>query len=318
MQKDHRLSVASVPTAVKKFPHLKTVFIVNPRSGRASHAVAAVRAFAAQHGAAVAFTERPRHASELAAAALRSGHELIVAVGGDGTLNEIATVVTATSATLGLIPCGSGNGLGRHLGIHGSCEHALEILRTGAPRLIDTGLADGHPFFTAAGLGFEAEIATRFNRLHRRGFARYLTTSAQALLGYSPENHTIEHGGQRTNLRPFTVAIANANQYGNNAYIAPEACVDDGLLDLTAVPPVTLLNAAPLLWRLFRQTLSRSAGVFRLRADHFAIERATPGPLHTDGEVHVAPARVEFIVRPRSLRIMAPRLHPTMISPHAS
>lgn len=309
--------MASGPIAVKNFPRLKTVFIVNPRSGRAARAVAAVHAFAKHHGAKVLFTERPRHASELAAAALRSGNELIVAVGGDGTLNEIAAVVTATPATLGLIPCGSGNGLGRHLGIHGSCNHALEILRTGAPRTIDTGLADGRPFFTVAGLGFEAEIATRFNRLHRRGFARYLTTSAQAFRRYSPEIHTIEHGGQRTILRSFTVAIANADQYGNNAYIAPGARVDDGLLDLTAIPPVTLVNAAPLLWRLFRQTLGRSESVFRQRAAHFAIERATPGPLHTDGEVHVAPARVEFTIRPRSLRIMAPRIHSTIVA-HAS
>lgn len=309
--------MASDPIAVKKFPLLKTVFIVNPRSGRAARAVGAVHAFAEHHGATVVFTERPRHASELAAAALQSGHELIVAVGGDGTLNEIASVITETPVTLGLIPCGSGNGLGRHLGIHGSCDHALEILRTGAPRIIDTGLADGHPFFTAAGLGFEAEIATRFNRLHRRGFARYLTTSAQAFHGYSPEIHTIEHGGQRTILSPFTVAITNADQYGNNAYIAPGAHVDDGLLDLTAIPPVTLMNAAPLLWRLFRQNLDRSDAVFRLRAAHFAIERARPGPLHTDGEVHVAPARVEFTIRPRSLRIMAPRSQPPIVA-HAS
>lgn len=310
--------MASTRSAVKKFPRLKTVFIVNPRSGSAAHAVAAVRAFASRHHAEVVFTERARHASELAAAALRNGSELIVAVGGDGTLNEIAGIVTATHATLGLIPCGSGNGLGRHLGIHGSAVRALEILHAGAPRLIDTGLADGHPFFTAAGLGFEAEIAARFNRLTRRGFARYLTTSAQAYFAYNPEPHVIEHQGGRTILRPFTLAISNSDQYGNNACIAPGARVDDGLLDLTAVPPVSVLNGAPLLWRLFRQTLDRSHSVFRLRADRFTIERAAPGPIHTDGEVHFAPARVEFSIRPRSLRIMAPCLPVQPVVSHAT
>ncbi len=275
-----------------------------------------MRAFAAHHGAEVLFTERPRHASELAIAALRTGRELLVAVGGDGTLNEVAAVVTGTPATLGLIPCGSGNGLGRHLGIHGSVTRALAVLHTGQPRLIDTGLADGRPFFTAAGLGFEAEIATQFNRLTRRGFARYLTTSTAAYFGYAPQAHTIEHNGHRTVLRPFTLAVANSDQYGNNAYIAPGARVDDGLLDLTAIPSVTLLNGAPLLWRLFRKSLLQNRAVFHLRAANFAVERAAPGPLHTDGEVHPAPARVEFSVRPLSLRIMAPPLRAPAIVSH--
>lgn len=298
--------MASASSPVKKFPGLKTVFIVNPRSGRALHAIDAVRAFAAHHGAEVLFTARPRHASELAGDALRTGRDLIVAVGGDGTLNEVAAVLTGTPATLGLIPCGSGNGLGRHLGIHGSVTHALGILHTGQPRLIDTGLADGRPFFTAAGLGFEAEIATRFNRLTRRGFTRYLTTSTAAYFGYTPQTHTIEHAGHRTVVRAFTLVVANSDQYGNGAFIAPGARVDDGLLNLTAIPPVTLRNGAPLLWRLFRNTLHRNPAVLHLRGGAFAVERPAPGPLHTDGEVHHAPARVEFSVSPRRLRIMAP------------
>ncbi|MEO6244018.1 MAG: diacylglycerol kinase family protein, partial [Opitutaceae bacterium] len=157
---------------------MKTRFIVNPRSGRARRVLPEVCAHAARRSAEVLLTERARHASDLARRALDDGCELVVAVGGDGTMNEIAAVVSGTTATLGLVPCGSGDGLGRHLRIHGSVARALEILDHGRPRLIDTGIADGHPFFTAAGLGFEAEIAHRFNRLERRGFLRYLTTGA--------------------------------------------------------------------------------------------------------------------------------------------
>src|SRR5690606_3225308 len=111
-------------------------------------------------------------------AALDDGCDLIVAVGGDGTMNEVATALVDTPATLGLVPCGSGDGLGRNLRIHGPVTRALEILHTGRPRAIDTGLAAGHAFFATAGLGFEAEIAQRFNQLDRRGFARYVSTSA--------------------------------------------------------------------------------------------------------------------------------------------
>lgn len=287
-------------------PPLKIRFIVNPRSGRASRALPAVREFAARHAAEVALTERPRHASVLAAQALAEGCDLVVAVGGDGTMNEIATVLTGSAATLGLVPCGSGDGLGRHLGIHGPIRRALTILTTGQPRRIDTGLADGKPFFTAAGLGFEAEIARRFNALTRRGFARYLTTSFAAWRQWQPQEFTITAPASRTVVRAFTLVVANANQYGNNARIAPAAAVDDGLINLCAVPPINAWNAAPMAVRLFSGNIARARGVTSLAADRFVVERASAGPLHTDGEIHEAGTRVEFAVRPGSLRVMAP------------
>lgn len=293
-------------------PRLNTRFIVNPRSGAARRALPAVRAFAALHGARVVPTERARHASELARQAVDEGCELVVAVGGDGTMNEIASQLLHSPVTLGLVPCGSGDGLGRHLGIHGSTAHALAILQHGRPALIDSGLADGHPFFTAAGIGFEAEIADRFNRLTKRGFARYLTTSALLLRQWEPSNCTITSHERdraaptRETLRAFTLAVANAAQYGNGALIAPRARLDDGLLDLTVVPPVRWSNALPFAARLFHGSLERAAGVRLLRGARFVVERATAGLLHTDGEVHAAGPRIEFVVQPASLRIMAP------------
>jgi diacylglycerol kinase (ATP) len=285
---------------------LQTRFIVNPRSGGAARAFGRVSAFASTRDAGVVLTTHPGHATELAACALADGCELIVAVGGDGTLNEVAASLVGTAATFGLIPCGSGNGLGRHLGIHGRVEHALEILRTGQPRLIDSGLADGHPFFTAAGLGFEAEVSARFNRLTERGFFHYLTTSASLWRRQVPVDCSIEHEGRRISARAFTLAVANSDQYGNHALIAPGARVDDGLLDLTVVPPVTFLQALPLLARLFTGSLGHARGVLRLQAARFVVERPAPGLIHTDGETHSAGLRVEFTVRPRSLRVLAP------------
>lgn len=288
-------------------PRVQTRFIVNPRSGAALKAVGAVRAFAAAHGATVVLTERPAHASELAAQALAEGCDLIVAVGGDGTMNEVARVLTGTPATLGLLPSGSGDGLGRHLGIHGSMARALDILRTGRPRLIDTGLADGHPFFTVAGLGFEAEISARFNRLARRGFFRYLTTSATALRSYSPETYRISQDGGAFTARAFTLAIANVDQYGNSARIAPAARVDDGRLDLTVVPPVHFFNGVSLLTRLFAGSLRAGRDVICLAGPRFTVERPAPGLIHTDGETHHAGTTIEFSVRPASLRVLCPQ-----------
>ena len=301
----HFHHVQPAPFVVKS-ALLKTRFIINPRSGRVARVLAGVRAFAAEHGAGLTFTLHPRHATELAAQALADGCELIVAVGGDGTLNEVAAVLTGTSATLGLVPCGSGNGLGRLLGIHGPAGRSLATLRTGRSRLIDTGLADGHPFFTAAGLGFEAEVSAKFNLLQRRGFLRYLSTSAALLWRHRPLSCVIGHDGRQETASIFTLAVANSDQYGNNARIAPGASVEDGLLDLMAVPPLTPFNALPLLWRLFAGTLDHAPGVHHFRGSRFVIERPAPGLIHTDGETHAAGVRVEFIVRPRSLRVLAP------------
>lgn len=281
---------------------------MNLRSGRAKAALEQVRAFAEPRAAAVVLTERARHAAELAQTALADGCELIVAVGGDGTMNEVAGTLLGPRGILGLVPCGSGDGLGRHLGIHGSIARALDILDTGTPRTIDTGVADGHPFFTVAGLGFEAEIAEKFNRLERRGFVRYLTTSASAWLEWQPADYIVTHAEGREEIRAFTIAVANGDQYGNNARIAPLARVDDGVLDLCAVPPVNVVNAGPLLSCLFTGILPRMPGVILRRGERFTIERAAAGPIHTDGEVHAAGRTVEFAVRPASLRIMAPKV----------
>ncbi|MEO6005381.1 MAG: diacylglycerol kinase family protein [Opitutus sp.] len=285
---------------------MKTRFIVNPRSGRALRALPQVKVYAAQHNAEVVLTTHARHATELAAAALMNGCELVVAVGGDGTMNEVATALIGTGGILGLIPCGSGDGLGRHLRIHGSVTHALRILRMGTPRLIDSGLADGHPFFTVAGLGFEAEIAQRFNQLKNRGFLRYLSTSARALRQWIPQRYTIVHGSDRTTLTAFTLAVANSDQYGNNAIIAPRARADDRQLDLCAIPPLSVFNALPLAARLFTGSIDRQPKVFLKRAAEFVVERDAAGPLHTDGENHVAGTSVVFSLVPASLRIMAP------------
>jgi YegS/Rv2252/BmrU family lipid kinase len=294
---------------------VRTRFIVNAFSSGARRALPEVQVFAESRLANVVLTERPGHATELAARALDDGCQLIVAVGGDGTINEVATALTGSNAVLGLVPCGSGNGLGRTLGIHGSVAHALRVVVDGRPRDLDTGLADGHPFFVAAGLGFEAEVSARFNRQPRRGLVRYLATSAALWRQHAPETCVITCDGLREARRVFTLSVANCDQYGNGARIAPGAQPDDGVLDLTAIPPATWRNGAALLTRLFLGTLNHRADVLRVRRRVFHVERERPGLIHTDGEVHLAGDHVEFSVRARSLRVMAPAPDELLILP---
>lgn len=290
---------------------MRARFIFNPRSGhnaRNPWLLERTREFIREHrlNATVVPTERPLHATELARRALDEGCDTVVAIGGDGTMNEVAAALVGTRASLGLIPCGSGNGLGRHLGIPGPGKGAFRALLSGNLRIIDTGVADGHPFFNAMGLGFDAEISHRFNTLSKRGLPAYVRTTLGALSEYQPVEYTI-HAGERSLRTPaFLLTIANSDQYGNDCYIAPGAKVDDGRLDLTVVRRLTALNALPLAVRLFTKSIDRSSDVTRLQAPHFVIERPSPGLLHTDGEVRPAGERIEISVRPASLRILIP------------
>jgi YegS/Rv2252/BmrU family lipid kinase len=290
---------------------LKARFIFNPHSASNSgnpHLRDRAAAFIRERGldATVVATERARHATELAKQAVDEGCELVVAIGGDGTMNEVASALVGTPAVFGLIPCGSGNGLGRHLGIHQAGPGVFRTLVEGQPLAIDTGFINDFPFFCAAGMGFEALIASRFALLTSRGFTGYLRSSATAWWGYEPERYVIHQNDQARTVEAFTLAVANSSQYGNNAYLAPDASVHDGLLDLTAVPRVNLFNAGPLIWRLFNGSIKRGSAVTHLQGDRFVIERENAGWIHTDGEPRETTARLEISIRPRSLRIMVP------------
>jgi diacylglycerol kinase (ATP) len=291
---------------------VKTRFIFNPRSGHNAknpYLLERARAFIVEHklDATVVLTERPRHATELARQAVNEGCELVVAIGGDGTMNEVAAALVGTQATLGLIPCGSGNGLGRHLGIPGPGKGAFRTLLTGEPRAIDTGTVNGHPFFNAMGVGFDAEISHRFNRLARRGLQAYFHTTVGAFFQFRPQTYVIHNGAGRIETPAFIISIANSDQYGNDCFIAPGAQVDDGRLDVTVLKTIDVFNALPIAVRLFTKSIDGSPSVQRLRGSHFSIERPTAGLIHTDGETHETGTLVDISVLPRSLRVMVPR-----------
>jgi diacylglycerol kinase (ATP) len=292
---------------------VKIAFIYNPRSGgnqRDPGLLEAVRTFIAHHGfdATLACTEAPGHATQLAREAVAAGCERVVAIGGDGTLNDVAQALIHTPATLALIPRGSGNGLALHLRLPRRPRAALALLLNPVARVrvIDTGLANGHPFINAMGFGFDADISERFNQLHRRGLPAYLRTGWQAWRGRRTETVAIGENGHEERWPALLVAVANSDQYGNHARIAPGARVDDGQLDLTAIGPVGFLQALPLTLRLFTGGFARSPHVRTARGEHFRLRRAAPGLMHTDGETHATGAEIEVRVQPASLRLLVP------------
>lgn len=292
---------------------MNTLFILNPNAGqnrRRPGLRAELERFIATHrlDARVVPTRGPGHATRLARAAVQRGCARVVAVGGDGTLNEIAQALIGTSTALALVPCGSGNGLALHLGLPTQLAAALRLLLPGAGRelAIDTGSANGHPFCNAMGLGFDAEISRRFNQLRRRGLAAYFRTGLAALVSHRAEEVELDTLTARRRLRVLLLAVANSDQYGNHARIAPRASVRDGTLNLTAIGEVGPFGAVPLAARLFLGTIDRSPHVFTHAAREFVLTRTAPGLIHTDGETHATDRRLHIRVHPASLRLVVP------------
>lgn len=293
---------------------VRLAFIINPVSGRPGTRAGRMErlsAFVQRHGlrAELMVSQRPGHAVELARAAADDGFDVVVSVGGDGTINEVASVLIGRPTNFAIIPCGSGNGLARDLGIPLRFDDALGLLLDARVRVIDTGSVNGLPFFNVAGLGLDAEISGRFNACKERGLVSYFRLGFGALFSTRREELMIEPAGlPHERVSSFMTAIANSTQYGNNARIAPRAQLDDGRLDVVVVRTSNPVVAFWLGLRSFAGTLDRARSVRTLQAPTFTIRRAAAGPIHTDGEVHVCPATLEVRVVPRSLRVVVPRI----------
>jgi len=290
---------------------LKARFIFNPHSGsnrRNPYLRDRAAEFIRQHDwdARVVATERPRHATDLARQAVDEGCTLVVAIGGDGTMNEVASALVDTPAHFGLIPCGSGNGLGRHLGIRKPGHGAFRTLLGTNFLAIDTGVVNGSPFINAMGFGFEADIAVRFSKLTRRGLTGYFRVGLPSFLSHQPETVTVRQGEKAVQLQAFTLAVMNSDQYGNDARIAPGAKMDDGRFELVSVPRVGFFGACGMLYRLGTDSFDQVKAVTRISGNQFTIERAKPGWIHTDGEPRAVGSRLEISLKPKSLRIMVP------------
>ena len=290
---------------------LRIRFILNPRAGRhrgQPPLLDRINAFIDENRltATVMQTERPRHAIELARQAVDDGCNLVVAAGGDGMINEVAQSLVGSDCVLGLLPHGSGNGLGRNLGLRSADARAFHTLLAGRQRIIDTATANGIPFFNVMGAGLDAEVSRRFNRIRSRGLVPYFWIGVRTWIRHRPESFTISTGTATVAVEATLVAVANGEQYGGGARIAPGAKVDDGQLDLIAVKHTGVLRSVLLVTRLFRHSFDQSPEIVHLRGERFLIRRTAPACIHTDGEVHETGADIDVVARPGSLRVMVP------------
>lgn len=286
--------------------------IINPQAGlKAARAFRAVeRGGGAWGPIEMVLTEAPGHAQTLAREAARRGDSVVIAVGGDGTANEVAGGLLGSDTALALVPAGSGNGLARTLGLSLNCERALAALRTGERRRMDVGFANERLFLNVVGAGFDADVAHAFHQRRergRRGVLGYLRLCLQMVLSHQPNSWRAETEGGLFEGRALIVAVANGRQYGGGARVAPRARLDDGVLDLAILEEAPLLE---LLWgarRIFVGDLDKLRPYRHLAARRVVIEAATPAFFHRDGEPEEAVSRLEVRVEPKALTVVVPR-----------
>lgn len=287
---------------------LKIAFIVNPISGakNKTHLPELIHRIAEQNGLEVDvyFTEYPNHASTLAKELVAAGYCRIVAVGGDGTINEIGRQLINTSSALCIIPQGSGNGLARHLHIPLNPQKAIEVALTNPVSEIDTAYINDTPFFCTAGVGFDALISNKFAESNMRGFSAYAAITTKEFFTYKPQTYKITVDGVEHIREALLVTVANASQYGNNAFIAPHAHLQDGILNVVSVTAFPLIEAPFFAAKMFLKITESSRFVETFKGRHIFIERAADDYVHYDGEPGKMGPMLEFKVMPSSLKIV--------------
>jgi diacylglycerol kinase (ATP) len=291
-------------------PANKVLYIVNPISGRGKkdHILRNVRTVMDGSGIPYEIVETtgPGHASELSARAVASGVKTIVAIGGDGTVNETAQGIIGTSASLGIVPTGSGNGLARHLGIPSDPKKAVECILGGKTIRIDTATLDDKLFLSMAGVGYDAHVAKKFAGSGKRGFFTYFRIVSKEYRKYKPRKFKMTIDGKKVNRNAFMVSFANSSQFGNNASIDSNAVIDDGFLDVCIVRKVPMLRLPFVIPLLFTKKFDKTLYIEIIRAKEVTVRRKKGKAVHVDGDPMDWGKEFSIKINPLSLNVIIP------------
>lgn len=288
---------------------MKILFIVNPISGGENKAgipgLVKDRLDKNKYNEyKIVNTEHSGHAVELARNAVAEGYDVVVAVGGDGTVNEVGRGLIGSKTAMGVIPMGSGNGLGRHLMIPMHPAKAIDVINRGVVHCLDYGLINGHPFFCTCGMGFDAFISMKFAESGKRGPMTYVENVLKEGIKYKPEVYELDDEEGVNHYKAFLISVANASQYGNNAYIAPHASMHDGLLEVIVMEPFNMLEAPQVAIDLFNKTLDKSSKIKTFRSRHLTIHRQHDGAIHYDGDPIMAGKDIDISVVHEGINIV--------------
>lgn len=286
----------------------KALFIINPISGTRSkrYVIQDIKKFLDKdvYDFRTDVSLYAGYACERSRKAAAEGYDVVVAVGGDGTVNEVASGLIGSDTALGVLPCGSGDGLARHLQIPLNFKSAIEILNMCNIERLDYATVEDKPFFVTCGMGFDAYVSYKFAEAKTRGVLTYLEQVLTEWLRYEPETYTVEDETGSKSYKAFLITCANSSEYGNNAYIAPQASMDDGLLDVTILEPFTVIEAPQLALQLFSKTLRPGNHVQMIRTDKLTVHREKPGVIHCDGDPYEAGKDLHFKVVHKGINVV--------------
>lgn len=289
----------------------KILLIINPISGTNSkHGLRATiekRVQTMGHFIDTELTQGPGDGTLIAQRAVRAGYDVVLACGGDGTVNEVAAGLVGSNVALAILPNGSGNGLARHIDIPVDPILALDILKNGSIVNCDYCTANDIPFFCTFGLGFDAAVSHRFAAGHKRGLIAYLKSAVDEFVRFTPEKYELTIGDKTLNVDAFLIACCNASQYGNNAYIAPTASITDGQLDITVVHSGNAISEALVGVELLAGSITNRGLIDTFRTDSIRIARPSSGIAHIDGEPIELPEVINIVCHPKGLKIIAPK-----------
>ncbi len=289
----------------------KVKFIQNPRSGVLNSPII-IRRIIERTLESASFTydfeetTYRGHAKIIAQNCIEAGYDAVVAVGGDGTANEVASALVHSGVAMGIIPIGSGNGLARGLDIPVSIRRSTNLLLQGRVRTIDAGKVNNRYYFVVAGVGFDALVGKLFDDVSLRGPLPYFTIGFREFISYKPEVFILKFNNRQVVAPALLVAIANTRQWGNGAIIAPHARVDDGLLDICIIHRITLWYGLYHLPKLFTGKIDKIRKYERYQTDQLEIFREHAGPYHADGEPGEGGDVIRFSVDHNALDIIVP------------
>jgi len=253
----------------------------------------------------IRITGYPGHATEMALEAVKKKYRYVIAAGGDGTVNEVARALVNTDITLGILPLGSGNGLARDLGIPMDIEKALDIILQGHTRAIDYGIANGHIFFCTCGFGFDAFVSDRFADEKKRGPLGYVRNVLESVVDFRAEEYEITYDEGSITEKAFILTCANASQYGNDAFIAPGASMDDGKMNVAILKPLNALEIPQTTLQLFTKNIDKNSKMITLLTRNLHIKR-TPGVMHIDGDPVMTGTEIDVRMIQKGLNVFTP------------
>ncbi|MEI6173876.1 MAG: diacylglycerol kinase family protein [Bacteroidota bacterium] len=286
------------------------LFIINPISGvgklKGVEHIISERLDNSLFDSSIVYTNAPGHATEISRKAAADGMDIVVAVGGDGTVNETAAGLVGTETTLAIIPKGSGNGLARHLKIPMNVKGAIDAINKGKCLKIDTATINDQLFVNLAGVGFDASVAKKFASAGKRGFSTYLRITTSSYRNYEPKQYTLVIDGKVIKRRALLISFANSNQFGNNTSIDPTASVNDGYIDVCIVGKMPYWKAVLLAPLLFLKKFDQTRYIEIIRAKEVVLRRKKGKSIHLDGDPKIMGKELTMRINPLSLNVIVP------------